>query len=165
MREVPRHRYLVLTKRPEVAARYYRDRPSVRKLPQVWLGASVERADYRFRIDQLRSIPAKVRFLSIEPLIGLMGPLDLRGIHWVIVGGESGQGARLCRPEWVREVRDQCVAQGVPLFLKQWGTYRAYPLVLEQRMTPLEAAKIDPHAKGGAMLDGRLWREMPKEAA
>lgn len=165
MREVPRHRYQVLTKRPEVAERYYRERPLLHRLPQVWLGVSVERADVAWRIDQLRGIPAAVRFLSIEPLIGSVGKLNLRGIHWVITGGESGPGARVCRPEWVREVRDQCIQAGVPLFHKQWGSYASSPLVLEDRLTPAEAAARDAHGKGGALLDGKLWRQMPQEAA
>ena len=165
IREVPRHRYQVLTKRPEVARRYYRERPLLRNLPQVWIGASVERADVRWRIDELREVPAAVRFLSIEPLIGPVGPLDLRGIHWVITGGESGAGARPMRPEWVREVRDQCIAAGVAFFHKQHGTYASHPDVVERRLTVAEAQKADQNGKGGALLDGRLWREMPREAA
>ena len=91
-------------------------------LPNVWLGVSVEDRKYGLpRIDILRETPAAVRFLSIEPLLEDIGPLDLRGIHWVIVGGESGPGARPLQPEWVLPIRDQCAEQGVPFFFKQWG--------------------------------------------
>ena len=164
MRQADRHVYQVLTKRPEVASAYYASRPRIHDLPNVWLGVSVERADVKWRIDELRRIPAAVRFLSIEPLIGPVGDLNLRGIHWVITGGESGPGARECRPEWVREVRDQCAAAGVPLFHKQWGKYQNNPLVLERGMSIAAAKDADAHGKGGALLDGRLWREMPAAA-
>ncbi len=88
----------------------------------VWLGVSVEDRKYGLpRIDILRETPAAVRFLSVEPLLEDLGPLDLRGIHWVIVGGESGPGARTLQPEWVMPIRDQCAEQGVPFFFKQWG--------------------------------------------
>src|SRR5690606_34236634 len=96
MREVDRHTYQALTKRPEVAARYYDQRAEIHNLPHVWLGVSVERADAKWRIDVLRSIPAAVRFLSIEPLIGPVGSVDLTNIDWVITGGESGPKARPC---------------------------------------------------------------------
>lgn len=164
MRRAPQHRYQVLTKRPEVAARYYGERPKLHSLPQVWLGVSVERADVRWRIDQLRAIPAAIRFLSIEPLIGPVGELNLTGIHWVITGGESGPGARPCDPAWVREVRDQCVAARVPLFHKQWGKYGNHPQVWEGGQPEAKVAAADHHGKGGAMLDGRLWRDMPQAA-
>lgn len=165
MRAVPRHTYQVLTKRPGVAAAYYARHPEVHGLPQVWLGVSVEDRKRVPRIDQLRAIPAAVRFLSIEPLLGPLGPLDLAGIHWVITGGESGPGARLCDPAWVREVRDACTAQGVAFFHKQWGTYGSSPLVRELGMTIGQAEAEDSHGKGGAMLDGQLWREMPAREA
>lgn len=91
-------------------------------LPNVWLGVSVEDRKYGLpRIDILRETPAAVRFLSVEPLLEDLGPLDLRGIHWVIVGGESGPGARPMPLKWVRSIRDQCAEQGVPFFFKQWG--------------------------------------------
>ena len=113
------------------------------KLPDhVWFGVSVEDAKVKLRIDVLRMIPAPVRFLSVEPLIGPLGLLDLTGIGWVIVGGESGPGARRMHPDWVREIRDQCIAQDVPFFFKQWGGIR-------------------PKANGRE-LDGREWHEMPR---
>lgn len=161
MQEAPQHRYQILTKRPEVAARYYAERPHLHNLPQCWIGVSVERADVRWRIDRLREVPAAIRFLSVEPLIGPAGDLNLSGIHWVITGGESGPGARASEPDWTRAVRDQCVSQKVALFHKQWGKYENNPLVCEQGMSIAAAKSADPHGKGGALLDGSLWREMP----
>lgn len=105
---------------------YTRNRGSfVWPLPNIWLGVSVEDRKHGVpRIDILRDVPAAVRFLSIEPLLEDLGELDLEGIHWVIVGGESGAGAREMRPEWVRSIRDQCAAADVPFFFKQWGGVR-----------------------------------------
>jgi protein gp37 len=115
-------------------------------LPNVWLGVSVEDCKYGLpRIEHLRRTPAAVRFLSIEPLLEDLGALDLSGIHWVIVGGESGPGARRMHPDWVRSIRGQCVAAGVPFFFKQWGGVRK---------------KV-----AGRELDGRTWDEMPRRVA
>ncbi len=132
------HTFQVLTKRPERALTLSS------KLPwpaNVWLGASVESAEYVGRIAVLRSIRASVRFLSIEPLLGPLAPLDLAGIHWVIVGGESGPGARAMHPDWVRAIRDECIKADVAFFFKQWGGVR-------KKLT-------------GRVLDGRTWDEMP----
>ena len=111
----------------------------------------------------LREIPARTRFLSVEPLIGPLGPVDLTGIHWVITGGESGPGARPCDPAWIRDVRDQCADQGVAFFHKQWGKWLSNPLVFEDGYSIEEAKTLDPHpkSKGGAGIDGRLYRELP----
>ena len=106
------------------------------------MGTSVESGKYLHRIDDLRATEAKVKFLSIEPLIGHIGKVDLTGIHWVIVGGESGPGARPLDPDWVREIRDQCLEQGVPFFFKQWGGKNK--------------------KKTGRILDGRTWDQFPK---
>jgi protein gp37 len=110
----------------------------------VWQGVSVESARYTGRIADLRSVPAAVRFLSVEPLLGPIPDLPLDGIHWVIVGGESGGGRRPIALEWVRQIRDQCLAAGVPFFFKQWGG-----------RTP---------KAGGRILDGRTWDDMPRAA-
>ena len=107
----------------------------------VWMGVSVENADYVHRIDLLRQVPAAVRFLSLEPLLGPLPNLNLEGIHWVIVGGESGPGARPMDPDWVRDIRDQCLDQGVAFFFKQWGGVRK--------------------KRAGRMLDGRTHDECP----
>ncbi|HLW67366.1 MAG TPA: phage Gp37/Gp68 family protein [Gemmataceae bacterium] len=139
MRRASQHTFQVLTKRSdrlaELSARI--DWPE-----NVWMGVSVENADYSFRIDHLRQTGAKVRFLSVEPLLGSIPNLDLQGIDWVIVGGESGPGARPMQAEWVRDIRDQCRRAGVAFFFKQWGGVNK--------------------ARTGRELDGRTWDEMPK---
>jgi protein gp37 len=114
------HTYQILTKRPDnmLAALEALSRPA---LPNVWLGTSVESARYKTRIALLRRVPALVRFISFEPLIGSTGRLNLSGIHWAIVGGESGPGARPMDADWVEEIRTQCRDQDVRFFFKQWG--------------------------------------------
>ncbi|WP_060788940.1 DUF5131 family protein, partial [Geobacillus zalihae] len=118
MNETPHHTYQILTKRPE---RLLELSPFLDFTPNIWMGTSVENERVTSRIDLLRKVPAKVRFLSCEPLIGPLDNLDLTGIHWVIVGGESGPGARPMQAEWVRSIRDQCQEQRVAFFFKQWG--------------------------------------------
>jgi protein gp37 len=141
----PRHSYQILTKREEIL----RDYCSTRKLPDnVWLGVSVESARFKHRIEVLRSISARIRFLSVEPLIADVGELDLRGIHWVIVGGESGPKARPMRPEWAANVQQQCEAQGAAFFFKQWGTWGE------------DGVKRSKKANGRLLL-GREWSEEP----
>ncbi len=118
MQEAPQHQFQVLTKRPELALEY------ADRLPwpdNVWLGTSVENAQYVHRVRTLQRIPAKIRFLSVEPLLGPIPRLPLSRIHWVIVGGESGPGARPMREEWVTQIRDRCRRYDVPFFFKQWG--------------------------------------------
>jgi protein gp37 len=109
--------------------------------PHAWLGVSIECREYLWRADILRSIPAAGRFLSLEPLLEDLGTLDLTGIGWVIVGGESGRNPRPMRAEWVRSIRDQCLAAGVPFFFKQWGG--------------------SDKAKGGRILDCQTWDDTP----
>lgn len=138
MESVPRHTFQVLTKRPGRAAFLARHLPWP---DNVWIGTSVESAEVLFRVDRLRRIPAAVRFLSCEPLLGPLKQLDLDGVGWVIAGGESGPGFRPVDAEWVRMVRDRCLEQGVPFFFKQWGG-----------RTP---------KAGGRELDGRVWDQMP----
>lgn len=117
----PQHCYQILTKRPERMARYFQSRNIP---PNAWLGTSVENKRHGIpRIASLQRIDAKVRFLSVEPLLEDLGTLDLNGISWVIVGGESGPKARPMRPEWARSIRDQCQSFRVPFFFKQWGAY------------------------------------------
>ncbi|MDW7709787.1 MAG: phage Gp37/Gp68 family protein [Deferrisomatales bacterium] len=134
------HRFQVLTKR---AGRLRRTAPRLPWPENVWMGVTVECTDVRERIDDLRTVPAAVRFLSAEPLLGPLTGLDLAGIHWVIAGGESGPGARPIDPAWARDLRDQCLAAGVPFFFKQWGGRNK------------KAA--------GRVLDGRTWGEMPRD--
>ncbi len=133
------HQYQVLTKRSKRLAKL--DRVLVWH-PSVWMGVSVENERYAHRIDDLRGIGAKVKFLSLEPLLGPLRKLDLSGIDWVIVGGESGPNARPMDPVWVHEIRDQCAALGVAFFFKQWGG------VFKKRT--------------GRLLDDRTWDEMPE---
>lgn len=142
----PRHTYQVLTKRAERLPAFF----STRRVPtNVWLGVSVEDRRYGVpRIDQLRQVKAAVRFLSVEPLLEDLGALDLTGMHWVIVGGESGHGARPMWPEWAEGVRRQAKAQGVAFFFKQWGAWGA------------DGVRRDKKANG-RLLAGRLWDELP----
>ncbi len=122
MGQAQRHTFQVLTKRPQrMAALLSLNTPT--PWPNVWAGTSIESDRYVFRARHLRETPAAVRFLSLEPLLGPLPSLDLEGIDWVIVGGESGKGARPMHPDWARDIRDRCVAAGVPFFLKQWGQH------------------------------------------
>jgi len=138
MRQASQHQFQVLTKR---SARMAALAATIEIADHVWMGVSVENQKYVSRINDLRRVHACVRFLSIEPLLGPIPKLDLRDIHWVIVGGESGPGARPMDPAWVRSIRDQCIANEVRFFFKQWGGVR-------KRAT-------------GRVLDGRTWDEMP----
>jgi protein gp37 len=136
------HTFQVLTKRSSLMRDFLRRRyPSTRGPLHMWFGVSVEDGSKKSRIRHLQEAPAGVRFVSTEPLIGPMGNLDLAGIDWVIVGGESGPRARPMTPEWVRDVRDQCCGNEVPFFFKQWGGLRP--------------------KSGGRELDGREWSDFP----
>lgn len=164
IRSTPRHAFQVLTKRPENIAPFLA-RTGIELPANFWAGATVERGDFKHRIDTLRLVPAQIRFLSIEPLIGPVGALDLTGIHWVIVGGESGAGARPMRAEWAREVRDQCIGQGVSMYFKQWGVPRNNPLFGEAptgMSGSVWVAEHDPVGKGGSTLDGLCWTQFPE---
>lgn len=137
MRRASWHTFQVLTKRAERLRMSLLDWP-----PNVWMGVSVENAYWVDRIERLLAIYPAVRFLSLEPLLGPLPSLSLDGIDWVIVGGETGPGARPMREEWVRDIRDQCLASGVPFFFKGWDGV---------------------HKKtAGRLLDGRTWDEMPR---
>jgi protein gp37 len=120
MAQAQQHTFQILTKRPENMLRILSD-ASFPVLSNVWLGTSVESAEFKSRLDLLRIVPAHVRFVSFEPLIGAIGPANLAGIHWAIIGGESGPGSRPMEAAWVREIHDQCKAQKVAFFFKQWG--------------------------------------------
>jgi protein gp37 len=135
------HQYQVLTKRSERVLELSKE---LEWAPQIWMGVSVESEKYKYRIDDLRNTRAHVKFLSLEPLLGSLGKLNLRGIDWAIVGGESGPGARAMDPEWVTEIRDQCVRADVAFFFKQWGGVQK--------------------KKTGRTLEGRTWDEMPADA-
>src|SRR5579883_2255261 len=118
MKETQQHSYQILTKRSERLSKLSVD---LDWPENVWMGVSVENADYLHRVDHLRRTSAKIKFLSIEPLLGPLGEIDLAGIDWVIVGGESGPGARQMDIKWVRSIRDQCINAGVAFHFKQWG--------------------------------------------
>jgi len=132
------HTFQILTKRSD---RLFELAGQLTWHDNVWMGVSVENKDYTYRIDHLRKVPAAVRFLSVEPLLGPIPKLPLQGIDWVIVGGESGPRCRKIDPQWVRQIRDRCIALGVPFFFKQWGGTRK--------------------KSSGRELDGRTWDEMP----
>jgi protein gp37 len=139
MRDAHWHTFQILTKRGD---RLQADAHRIDWPANVWMGVSVESDKYLHRVEQLRTVPAMVRFLSIEPLLGPIPDLSLTGIGWVIVGGESGPGARPMNPSWVRTIRDRCLEERVPFFFKQWGG------VWKSRQ--------------GRELDGRTWDEMPR---
>ena len=139
MQKADWHVYQILTKRPERMLRFAR---RYGKIPEhIWMGTSVEMALYKPRIDLLRRVDVKIRFISFEPLLGPLGNVDLRGISWAIVGGESGPRHRPIQKQWVRELRDQCVEARVAFFFKQWGGLRP--------------------KSGGRELDGRHWDQYP----
>jgi protein gp37 len=136
-------------------------------LKNVWLGTSVEDEAAAFRIDALRKVPAVLRWLSMEPLLGPVRP-DLTGIDWVVVGGESGPGARPMHPDWARALRDQCVAAGVPFLFKQWGEWAPPDLIgYQTEHGPVrrfdDGTVVDRIGKkrAGRVLDGRTWDEYP----
>jgi len=145
MLRIDRHVYQVLTKRPSRATRFWRRNADLFEggpiPPHIWIGTSVENQDVDYRIRHLRTVPAVIRFLSCEPLLGPLH-LQFHGIHWVIVGGESGPGHRPMDFEWARRIRDECLAAGVPFFFKQVGGRTA--------------------KAGGRLLDGREWNALPE---
>ncbi len=141
MASTPRHTYQLLTKRPTRAARMAAGLPWP---ANVWLGVTVEDQATAWRIDELRKVPAAVRFVSAEPLLTALPDLDLDGIGWLIAGGESGSGFRPVHREWLTDLRDQCAAAGTAFFFKQWGGARP--------------------KSNGRLLDGRTWDDMPAPA-
>ena len=141
MAEANWHQFQVLTKRSQ---RLRELSPTLNWPANVWMGVSVENTDYVCRIDDLRQTRAVVKFLSLEPLLGPLPGLDLTGVDWVIVGGESGPGARAMDEQWVTDIREQCIAVNVPFFFKQWGGTNK--------------------KKSGRLLEGRTWDDMPTAA-
>jgi protein gp37 len=139
MVEAEQHTFQILTKRHERLAELA---PSLPWPPNVWMGVSIENRRYVKRADYLRQVPAAVRFISAEPLLGPLEGLDLTDIDWLIAGGESGTGYRPVRIDWLRELRDRCLEQRVAYFFKQWGGVRS--------------------KAGGRELDGRTWDELPR---
>ena len=180
MAHAQQHTFQVLTKRPQRMQRYLSTMhalgtwrrhdlmwcgPTELPLPNVWLGTSIESDRYTWRADHLRNTPAAIRFLSLEPLLGPLPSLDLTGIDWVIVGGESGPGARPMHPDWVRDIRNRCADAGIPFFFKQWGDWvpdpAGEPHHFGEELVPLSR----PGKKAaGRELDGATWDEMPEHA-
>jgi len=132
------HTFQILTKR---SGRLAEIAKYLTWTPNIWMGVTVENIAFTYRIDHLKKIPSAVRFLSCEPLLSSLGPLDLKKIQWVIVGGESGPGARPMEKNWVIEIRNQCQMQNIPFFFKQWGGVNK--------------------KKSGRLLDGLTWQETP----
>jgi protein gp37 len=135
MADLPQHTFQILTKRPDRAAAWAGPWPS-----NIWMGTSVENRRATSRIDQLRDCPAAIRFISAEPLLGALGPLKLEGIHWMIVGGESGPGHRTMHHDWARDIREQCGAAQVAFFFKQ---------------------DSGPRTEMRPWLDGLVWEQYP----
>ena len=142
IRRTPHHTYQILTKRADRLLELDR---FLEWPDNVWMGVSVESSDYRFRIDRLRETGSRIRFLSLEPLLGPLPHLDLRKIDWVIVGGESAPGARPMKQDWVIDIREQAQTAGVPFFFKQWGGLNK--------------------KRNGRVLEGRTWDQKPMAAA
>ncbi len=141
MRRASHHRFQILTKRSD---RLLELSPRLTWPRNVWMGVTVENADSSFRIENLKQTNAATKFISFEPLLDPILDIDLRGIDWVIVGGESGPGARPMEPQWAIDIRDQCLNANVPFFFKQWGGVNK--------------------KKNGRKLDGRIWNQTPRKA-
>jgi protein gp37 len=132
------HKFQILTKRAE---RLVELNDKLNWTDNIWMGVSVENDEYTHRVDLLRSIPAKIKFISFEPLLGPIGKCNFQDIDWVIVGGESGPGARPIQEKWIVEIRDNCEKSNVPFFFKQWGGFNK--------------------KKAGRLLEGKTWDGMP----
>lgn len=158
MNETPRHVYQILTKRSE---RLSQIATSLVWTANIWMGVSVEEEKVNSRIINLTSTPARVKFVSCEPLIAPVGHLPLTGIDWLIVGGESGPGARMLHKSWVDDIYLQCRRRGIRFFFKQWGR-KEFNVDAKD---PTIDSSHPLHAKGGCQLDGRVLREMPQAAA
>lgn len=146
IKETPQHTYQILTKRENRLQSYFEKRI----VPEnVWLGVTVENQKKKYRIDILRNIDARIRFLSVEPLLEDLGKVDFTNIHWVIVGGESGPKARPMKPEWAENIHQQCDEQGVSFFFKQWGTWGEDGVKRSKK-------------SNGRLLMGQEWNEEPE---
>ncbi|MBA2613388.1 MAG: phage Gp37/Gp68 family protein [Bacteroidetes bacterium] len=155
MNDNPQHTFQVLTKRADLVAKYDK---KLTWTKNIWMGTSVEDERVIKRIDYLRKTSAKVKFLSLEPLIGDLPSLNLKKIDWVIVGGESGHKARPIKKEWIIEIKKKCDKAKVPFFFKQWGKKQFNPDPFDLTIS----AQNPQHAKGGCSLNGKVYRDMPK---
>jgi protein gp37 len=145
IKNTPQHNYQILTKRENMLQKYFLNRTVPKN---VWLGVTVENEHTKYRIDVLRNISATIRFISMEPLISDVGKLNLKGIHWVIVGGESGVSARPMSPEWAINIQNQCTKQNIAFFFKQWGTWGEDGIKRNKK-------------ENGSLLLGKQWKEKP----
>ena len=175
MADTPRHKYQVLTKRSQRLARLA---ASITWPDNVWMGVSVETERYAFRVRHLRSVPAAVRFVSAEPMLGPLESIVLRDVDWVIAGGESGHKARPMHPQWVGDLRDRCLQDGVAFFFKQWGAWAPYDGDGSSPVTADGTVLVDTagaevlngavsmrrlsKSAAGRLLDGRTWDQMPR---
>lgn len=150
MKATSHHHYQILTKRPERMAHVVRFHIG-EVLPNVWLGTSIENAEAVPRVDALRTVPAVIRFISFEPLIGPVGKVNLSGVHWAIVGGESGRSARPIKETWIDEIYDQCAIYNAAFFFKQWGTWG-------------KDNKRRSKKDNGREYRGQTWDDMPRSA-
>ena len=183
MEQAKWHQFQILTKRPQRMASFTRrlawnpEGPGLEPyltgdpgasrlmedaLENVWLGTSIESDDFTWRADHLRRCNAQVKFLSLEPLLGPLPSLDLTGIDWVIVGGESGPGARPMHLRWVRDIRDRCVEAGVPFLMKQWGEWAPGVGRLYATGADIPIMRRVGKKRAGRLLDGELWDSYPK---
>ena len=145
IKDTPQHNYQILTKRAERMAEYF----ETRKIPHnVWIGVTVENEDTKSRIDDIRCLDATVKFLSCEPLLGDLGELNLEGVNWIIVGGESGSQARPMKEEWVLNIKRQADANNIPFFFKQWGTWSKDGVKGNKKIN-------------GKLLQGKIVQNMP----
>jgi protein gp37 len=158
MNQTPQHIYQVLTKRSE---RLLELSGKLNWTQNIWMGVSVENEEYTYRVKDLSCTGAHIKFLSVEPLIGPLRTLNLHAINWVIVGGESGHKARPVQKEWIDYVKNKCQENNVAFFFKQWGK----PQFNVNPEDPTIESAHPRHAKGGCELDGKIYREMPNNAA
>jgi len=155
MNDNQQHTFQVLTKRSDLLLKYHKE---LKWTPNIWMGVSVENEKVKHRIDELRKTGAKIKFLSLEPLIGSLGKLNLKGIKWAIVGGESGGGARPIKEAWILEIKKQCKDKKVAFFFKQWGKKQFNP----NPSDPTIKKDHRQHAKGGCILGTKVYRNFPK---
>ena len=155
MNENPQHTFQVLTKRADLVLEYSSE---LKWTKNIWMGVSVESEKVINRVDYLRRSGAKTKFLSVEPLLEAVASLNLRGINWVIVGGESGHNARPIKEEWIIDIQRKCLNRDIPFFFKQWGKTKFNP----NPNDPTISKEHKNHAKGGCSLKGKIYRSLPK---
>jgi protein gp37 len=154
MNNTPQHNYQILTKRTK---RLLEISDRITWTQNIWIGATIECDKYIDRIMDIKKIPARIKFLSCEPLLSPIHNIDLQGINWVIVGGESGSNSRIVRKSWVEDLKNQCDNLKIPFFFKQWGNKKNNP----DKNDPTLLAKDTNHAKGGCQLNGEIFHEFP----